>query len=227
MTLDLTHLTDDSEPPDFAPSRPAVLEQRVRGGGRVTVSQSAREVAVASENTTEEITAVQTVSEGVVDRFASMDFRVSWADGVARINRGRVHFSVYSTTLDKFAPFTQIIESQELPLVLVEGDENASVWLSLPFLAREYGGGLTPLRVFAKPDASRILKETYWSGLHYPVASDRLDFGVATTDLVPTPVASQDFMVQLAYVGFTSGVRHTHFGSVFLPQGCDAELTRD
>ena len=227
MPLNLSHLTDDSEPPDFSPSRPPGSDRRFRGGGRVSVSQSTGAVSVASEEQQEQGIIVATQAEGLADRFTGMDFRVRWEANVAYINRGRVHFSVYSTSLDKFSPFTQVIAAQEIPLVLEESEENASVWLSLPFLKRDYGSGLTPTRIFAKPDATRIIKETYWSGFHYPVASDRLDFGIATTDLVPTPVATDDFLIQLAYVGFSSGVRHTHFGSVFLPHGFDAELTRD
>ena len=227
MSLNLSHLTDDSEPPDFSPSRPPVSDRRFRGGGRVSVSQSTGAVSVASEEQQEQGIIVATQAEGLTDRFTGMDFRVRWEANVAYINRGRVHFSVYSTSLDKFSPFTQVIAAQEIPLVLEESEENASVWLSLPFLKRDYGSGLTPTRIFAKPDATRIIKETYWSGFHYPVASGRLDFGIATTDLVPPPLAATDFKVQLAYVGFSSGVRHTHFGSVFLPHGFDAKLTRD
>lgn len=228
MPPDLSHLLDSDAVPEFIPSRPSLEARRFRGGGAASVSQGSLAVSVSAEESPQRGARVATSeSVGVVDRFTSMDFRVRWGAGVAYINRGRVHFPAYSPTLDKFIPFSYVVAAQTLPLPLEEGDENASVWLSLPFLERDYGSGLTALRTYAKPDSTRIFKETYWSGFQYPIADGRVAFGVATADLVPTPVESSDYLIHLANVGFSSGVKHIHFGSAFPPSGFDAELTRD
>lgn len=197
------------------------------------MEQTGAEVSVSLLEPEPRIIQATSLSDGPPDRFTYMDFRVRWADDVAYINRGRVHFSAYSPTIDKFFSSSYIIAADEVPLELDEDIEHASVWLSIPFLEREFGGVGTVLRTYVKPDATTIQKETMWSGFDSSEADTRKGladhlpkFAVATTDLVPTPIAETDFMVHLANISSTGGVSHIHFGSVTLPNGFDAEETR-
>ena len=231
MAIDIQHLLDPKAVPELTPRGKLPQIPMFIGGGSCRVHQTGAEVSVSVEEPTEQSQVEAAASSVATDRFASMDFRVRWEDDVAYINRGRVYFTQYSPSIDKFVPCSFVIPALELPLALVEGDENASVWLSLPWNENDYGSTGVIERVFAKPDATSITNETYWAGFDFGsqlTGAKRLLslFAVATTDLVPTPTEPDDYMVQLAYVGFSSGVSHTHFGSVFLPTGFDAELRR-
>ena len=165
-----------------------------------------------------------------VDPLATVDFRVRYENGVVYINRGRVHCSL-NPSPGRPQPVVFIIEADELPLVLSEGNETAEVVLSLPWIEYPFGSATGPADSEAEgPDGTVYTYQTYYSAFDQTEYNTRFARAVgqpkfaAVGPIIATPVAETDYTIHLATVGHSLGVRQHHIGSVFLHNGYDGNF---
>jgi hypothetical protein len=246
---DISHLLEKDALPDDGPRRRRVVwrEEQLIGGGDITVSQDDEDDGHVSRTAPQpqaEITT--TIISAADDPFLYMDFRVSWANNVATIRRGRVYYSNWSQGAAAFLPQVAVIPEDSIPLVLSEGDEDGRVWLSLPFVKNgrasiwgtDVEGAVYPEYTFLDIDGDPHVASTYWSWFDVAEFNRRraLDdaepkFAVAATDRFNIPggdvpvVRESDYVIAIANVGFSTGVKNLTLGSIWVPGGFDFNFT--
>ncbi len=238
----LSYLTEPDAMPDFIPRRRSLVPRTVfiSNGGGISVAQDVEGEAAQITVGTGSRTSVEVGRAEPVptDPFRFMDFRVSWDGATVSIRAGRVHTIQWSPPVVRFIASSYVIPADTLPLVLTEGQENRIVYLSIPWA--EHGdtaflpAGTPPWPDTVQhqdPDGGFIYDHAYWSGFSLPEYSRRVALPAGAPKFAWTdhdgdnPVDQSDNQIAIATIGFTTGVQHNHFGSVFLRSGFDVART--
>lgn len=223
---DMEFLKENDGLPSFRPaqrSRTAEVPKVTTAGGvNGTQTLDRSQLLITAQKAPAPIQ--QTVVAAADDPFRWMDFRVSYAEGIVTVNRGRAYTTFWSPPGYQFYPRSFIIAEETLPKTLT-ATQTATIYIALPMT--HYAPGFdapypTPPEHITDPDGGTFnYYHTAWYGFDRVEWTRRVALGAGQRKFIfaDTGFDLADWYKPLATIGPNSEVHQEHFGSIFLPSG--------